>query len=113
MSRGLEVLVARSPAYGVRGSEIFNPLEGRKLCCSRDSHCGQGGGRDPDPGGRECRGDSPLPGEWAKGEEVFLLKVKGDSMAPFILPDDYVIVRAQPSAENGDVVVTLVGRRLR
>lgn len=54
-------------------------------------------------------GSIPLPAEWAKGKEIFLLKVKGDSMAPFILPDDYVVVRCQPSAENGDVVVTLVG----
>jgi repressor LexA len=30
-------------------------------------------------------------------------------MSPYILPDDYVVVRSQPSAENGDVVVTLVG----
>jgi repressor LexA len=30
-------------------------------------------------------------------------------MFPYILPDDYVVVRSQPSAENGDVVVTLVG----
>jgi len=51
----------------------------------------------------------PLPAEWAKGGEVFLLKVKGDSMVPYLLPDDYVIVRSQPSAENGDVVVTLMG----
>ncbi len=51
----------------------------------------------------------PLPTEWVKGKDVFLLKVKGDSMSPYILPGDYVIVRSQPSAENGDVVVTLMG----
>ena len=54
-------------------------------------------------------GTIPLPTEWVKGKEIFLLKVKGDSMSPYILPDDYVVVRSQPSAENGDVVVTLVG----
>jgi len=54
-------------------------------------------------------GSIPLPAEWAKGKETFLLKVKGDSMSPYILPDDFVIVRSQPSAENGDVVVTLMG----
>lgn len=54
-------------------------------------------------------GTIPLPREWINGEEVFLLKVKGDSMAPYILPDDYVVVRSQPLAENGDVVVTLIG----
>ncbi len=54
-------------------------------------------------------GSIPLPAEWVEGRESFLLKVKGDSMSPFILPGDYVIVRSQPSAENGDVVVTLMG----
>jgi len=54
-------------------------------------------------------GTIPLPTEWVKGKEVFLLRVKGDSMSPYILPNDYVVVRSQPSAENGDVVVTLVG----
>jgi repressor LexA len=54
-------------------------------------------------------GTIPLPREWANGGEVFLLKVSGDSMSPYILPGDHVVVRAQPSAENGDVVVTLVG----
>jgi SOS-response transcriptional repressor LexA len=32
-------------------------------------------------------------------------------MSPFILPDDYIVVRSQTSAENGDVVVTLVGEK--
>ena len=53
-------------------------------------------------------GTIPLPAEWVKGKEVFLLKVKGDSMSPYILADDYVVVRSQPSAENGDVVVALM-----
>jgi repressor LexA len=30
-------------------------------------------------------------------------------MSPYILPGDYVVVRSQPLAENGDVVVTLIG----
>ncbi len=51
----------------------------------------------------------PLPREWINGDEVFLLKVKGDSMSPYILPNDYVLVRSQPLVENGDVVITLIG----
>ncbi len=54
-------------------------------------------------------GTIPLPREWINGDEVFLLKVKGDSMSPYILPNDYVLVRSQPLVENGDVVVTLIG----
>jgi repressor LexA len=54
-------------------------------------------------------GTLPFPADWVKGREVFLLKIKGDSMSPLILPDDYVVVRSQRSAENGEVVVTLMG----
>jgi repressor LexA len=54
-------------------------------------------------------GTIPFPADWVKGREVFLLKVKGDSMSPYILPEDYVVVRSQSSVENRDVVVTLLG----
>ncbi len=50
----------------------------------------------------------PLARDWAEGEEVFLLRAKGESMSPYILPGDYVLVRCQPSADNGDVVVALI-----
>jgi repressor LexA len=46
--------------------------------------------------------------EWAGEEEVFFLRVRGNSMAPFILEGDLVLVRSQTSAENGDVVVALI-----
>ena len=46
--------------------------------------------------------------EWAGSEEVFFLRVKGDSMAPFILEGDLVLVRSQASADNGDVIVALL-----
>jgi len=50
----------------------------------------------------------PVARDWAEGEEVFLLRVKGESMSPYILPGDYVLVRCQPSVDNGDVVVALI-----
>ncbi len=40
----------------------------------------------------------------------FILKVSGESMIEAgILPEDYVIVRQQNTAENGDIVVALLG----
>jgi repressor LexA len=51
----------------------------------------------------------PLARDWAEGEEVFLLQIKGESMSPYILPGDYVLVRCQASADNGDVIVALIG----
>jgi len=44
-----------------------------------------------------------------RGGQVFLLKVKGDSMiGAGILDGDYVLVKVQDQAENGEVVVAMV-----
>jgi repressor LexA len=97
MSRGLEVLVFQEgESYGAPLIREI-PILGRVAA-----------GR-PTLAVEHVEGTLPLPTEWVKGREVFLLKVKGDSMSPYILPDDYVIVQSQSSAENGDVVVTLIG----
>ncbi len=47
----------------------------------------------------------------AGGEEgEFILRVRGESMIDAgILPDDYVVVRPQETAEDGEIVVALVG----
>jgi repressor LexA len=103
MSRGLEVLV-------FQGSEPYGgPRKEGKLPTREIPIVGRVAAGRPTLAVEHLEGTIPLPSEWVKGREVFLLKVKGDSMAPYILPDDYVVVRSQPSAENGDVVVTLVG----
>ena len=50
----------------------------------------------------------PLPRSWVRGEEVFLLKVTGDSMAPLILPGDLVMVRVQQRVARGEIAVVMV-----
>jgi len=51
-----------------------------------------------------------LPEEMVKGDNLFLLRVKGDSMKEAgILQGDLVIVRQQPAAENSEIVVALIG----
>ena len=51
----------------------------------------------------------PEPLSSGSGEE-FLLRVRGDSMIEAgILEDDYVVVRRQQTAQNGDIVVALAG----
>ncbi len=48
----------------------------------------------------------PLPAEFVRGAETFILRVRGDSMVGAGIYDgDYVIVRRQPTAHNGDIVV--------
>ena len=51
----------------------------------------------------------PIPAEMLPNKEVFMLKVKGNSMIEAgIYNGDKVIVAKQPNAENGDKVVALV-----
>lgn len=50
----------------------------------------------------------PLPAELA-GESTFILRVKGESMIEAgILDGDFVVVRQQPTANNGDIVVAML-----
>jgi repressor LexA len=47
-----------------------------------------------------------LPEEFTGKGETFMLKVRGDSMIEVgIFDGDYVVVRHQPTAEDGDIVV--------
>ena len=51
----------------------------------------------------------PIPSEYMPGGEVFMLKVKGDSMINMgIYEGDQIIVRKQNTASNGEVIVALV-----
>jgi len=44
-----------------------------------------------------------------KGKNSFLLRVRGESMIDaHIMPGDLVVVRPQPSAESGEIVVALI-----
>ena len=60
----------------------------------------------------ENREDSiPLPPDWlgAQGQDVFALRVRGDSMVQaHIVEGDLVIVRKQETASPGDVVAVLL-----
>jgi repressor LexA len=48
----------------------------------------------------------PLPADFTGSGELFMLRVRGDSMIEAgILADDYVVVRRQPDAEPGEIVV--------
>jgi repressor LexA len=60
----------------------------------------------------ENREDSiPIRAEWfgGKGDEMFALRVRGDSMIDaHIMDGDLVLVRRQDSAQTGDVVAAMV-----
>jgi repressor LexA len=51
----------------------------------------------------------PIPQDFLSGADGFMLKVKGDSMIEDGIHDgDYVVVRRQQNADNGDTVVAMV-----
>jgi repressor LexA len=51
----------------------------------------------------------PVPIDYVDNSDVFMLTVKGDSMINAgIFDNDYVLVRQQQHAKNGDIVVALI-----
>lgn len=51
----------------------------------------------------------PLPIDFVDYGNTFILKVKGDSMIDAgILDNDYVVIRQQSFASNGDIIVALI-----
>jgi repressor LexA len=51
-----------------------------------------------------------VPEPLSRGGDEFLLRVKGDSMIQAgILDGDYVVIRRQQTAQNGDIVAALAG----
>ena len=51
----------------------------------------------------------PVPVEYMPEGDAFMLQIKGESMTGIgIMNGDRVLVRSQPSAENGDIVVALI-----
>ncbi len=51
----------------------------------------------------------PLPVDYAPNQELFMLRVKGDSMINVgIFEGDLIIVQKQSTATNGDIVVALL-----
>ena len=52
----------------------------------------------------------PLPIDFAKDRDLFILKVRGESMINAgILDGDYVIIEKRNYANNGDMVLALLG----
>ncbi|MFQ5846683.1 MAG: transcriptional repressor LexA [Candidatus Methylomirabilales bacterium] len=51
----------------------------------------------------------PVPALWLGGGEGFAVRVASDSMAPTVTPGDIAVVRRQPVAAPGDIVVALFG----
>ncbi|MCO1600222.1 MULTISPECIES: transcriptional repressor LexA [Desulfosporosinus] len=55
-------------------------------------------------------GTFPLSADFVRHDNIFMLRVQGESMiGAGILDGDYIIVRQQSDARNGEIVVALIG----
>ncbi|MCL6473308.1 MAG: transcriptional repressor LexA [Firmicutes bacterium] len=95
--RALEVIDLRLTNKGISPDKVKNvPLVGRVAAGT------------PLFAQENIEDNYPLPVDIA-GEDSFMLKVKGDSMIEAgILDGDYIIVRQQATANDGDIVVALI-----
>lgn len=56
------------------------------------------------------QGTFPLPAKFVGQDNLFMLKIQGESMIDAgILDGDFIIVRQQKHARNGEIVVALIG----
>jgi repressor LexA len=112
ISRGLEILSLRGSRLGSERGGIGSRERTAGPVVREIPVLGRVAAGRPILAVEEAEETLSLPAEWAGEEGAFLLRVKGESMVPFLLPGDYVIVRPQPSAENGDVAVCLLGEEV-
>lgn len=94
-SRSLEILDGSGSPVRPRGVEV--PIVGRVAA------------GEPLLAVQNLEGSLWLSPEWVNGGETFLLRVQGESMVDaHILPGDFALVRRQPTAEHGEIVVALL-----
>ena len=97
--------VDRSAQAEATAARIFLQLGGRPEAIAAP---GQGAGQ-PILAAENIEQTMSLPAEMA-GDQTFILRVRGDSMVNAgILDGDYVVVRRQQDAQNGDIVAALAG----
>ena len=53
-------------------------------------------------------GYEEVPKEWVTDNNIFALKIKGDSMEPRMVEGDIVIVRCQCDVENGETAIVMI-----
>ena len=102
--RAIEILVDFSPASKASSSAPssappvnFAPLLGRITAGK------------PVLAEENYQGYLPLPPEFPRGADYFVLRVSGDSMkGAGILDRDYVIIRRQEAVENGEIAAVLL-----
>ncbi len=97
LSRGIEI-IKEAPEHLDPKHQVMVPLVGRVAAGT------------PLWAEQNIEGTFCIDRTFVPGEQIFALRVKGDSMIEAgILDGDYVLVRRQQTADRGDIVVAQVG----
>jgi len=97
ISRGIEILGSPSMAYIKAGRILSVPVVGSVRA------------GEPILAVENIEGYINLDRNLASSGDVFLLRVQGDSMIDAHIQDgDFALVKPQPNAENGEIVVALI-----
>lgn len=95
---------------GARSLKITSPHQHAFIPCRSVPIIGQIAAGAPLFATETDMGSLPVNTEWLQDRDCYALRVKGDSMIDAAIQDgDYVIVRQQDHARDGDIVVALIG----
>lgn len=96
-------------AMGLSGETIPDPMSNLTSDVSPVPVVGRVAAGSPILAEENTEAVLPLPAEFVGDGPLFMLRVRGESMINAgILNDDYIVVRKQPNARNGEIVVALV-----
>ena len=104
--RALERKGALTRSSRSRGIRIFRPFSS----VQRVPVVGRVAAGPPLEAVEEVEGAIPVPEEWARGTGLFMVRVdrEGMSMAPTILPRDYLLVKQVDSPGEGSIVLAKI-----
>ena len=89
-----------------RGIRVFRPFS----AVQRVPVVGKVAAGPPLEAVENVEGAIPVPEEWAKGSDLFIVRVdrEGMSMSPTILPQDYLLVQQDTLADEGAIVLAMI-----
>jgi repressor LexA len=89
--------------FSVEPEMLFSPRASVRIAVRGDVAAGQ-----PIEALTNIEDYEEIPASWLLTGDYAALRIHGDSMQPRMMAGDVVIVRVQPTAENGDIVVVLL-----
>jgi repressor LexA len=101
--------VVRPFGHSVRSEDDDTPMDVVSRRATYVPLVGRIAAGDPIPAEQSEEDIFPLPRQLVGEGNLFLLKVSGDSMVDVAIADgDWVVVREQPAAENGEIVAAMI-----